>query len=132
MKETIDRLRADGLERIKAASTEADVESIRVALLGRKGEITSLLRGLKDVDAADRPAMGAELNLLKVDLTAALDSRQDEIGGGSSSVAMVGDLTLPGVPPTSGGTNHPLLSVLESICDIFYGMGFTRDDGPEV
>jgi phenylalanyl-tRNA synthetase alpha chain len=132
MKETIDRLRADGLERIKAAGTEADIESIRVALLGRKGEITSLLRGLKDVDAADRPAMGAELNLLKVDLTAALDSRQGEIGGGSSAGGMVGDLTLPGVPPTSVGTNHPLLSVMESICDIFYGMGFTRDDGPEV
>ncbi len=132
MKETIDRLRSEGLERIKAAGNESDVEAIRVTLLGRKGEITTLLRGLKDVDPADRPAMGAELNLLKVDLTALLDSRLGELGGGGSTAAMVGDLTLPGVPPTPGGTNHPLLSVMESICDIFYGMGFTRDDGPEV
>ncbi len=132
MKETIDRLRSEGLERIKAAESDSDIEAIRVALLGRKGEITALLRGLKDVDPADRPAMGAELNLLKVDLTALLDSRQCVLRGGGSATNMVGDLTLPGVPPTSGGTNHPLLSVLDSICDIFYGMGFTRDDGPEV
>jgi phenylalanyl-tRNA synthetase alpha chain len=133
MKDTIDRLRSEGSERIKAAGSESEVEAVRVALLGRKGEITSLLRGLKDVAAAERPAMGAELNRLKVDLGELLDSRQAEIGGtGGSASSLVGDLTLPGVPPASAGTNHPLLTVLESICDIFYGMGFSRDDGPEV
>ncbi len=132
MKETIDRLRSEGSERIKAAGNPSDVETVRVALLGRKGEITSLLRGLKDVDEAERPAMGAELNRLKVDLTALLDARLVEIGGGVSAEKMSVDLTLPGVPPAAVGTNHPLLTVMESICDIFYGMGFTRDDGPEV
>ena len=132
MKETIDRLRSEGSERIKAAGNQSDVEAVRVALLGRKGEITSLLRGLKDVDEAERPAMGAELNRLKVDLTALLDARQVEIGGGVSTEKMSVDLTLPGIPPAAVGTNHPLLTVMESICDIFYGMGFTRDDGPEV
>ena len=132
MKETIDRLRSEGSERIKAAGNPSDIEAVRVALLGRKGEITSLLRGLKDVDEAERPAMGAELNRLKVDLAALLDARQVETGGGVSAEKMTVDLTLPGVPPAAVGTNHPLLTVMESICDIFYGMGFTRDDGPEV
>ena len=133
MKETIERLRSEGIERIKAATTEAEIETARVAFLGRKGEITSLLRGLKDVDAAERPAVGAELNRLKQDLAELLDRRQDEIQAGSGQTAgPLGDLSLPGVPPAATGTNHPLLTVMESICDIFYGMGFTRDEGPEV
>jgi phenylalanyl-tRNA synthetase alpha chain len=132
MKETIDRLRSEGLARIGAASDEKEIETVRVALLGRKGEVTGLLRGLKDADPAERPALGAELNRLKVDLGAALDARAGEIGGGKSEGALGADLTLPGTPPVAVGTNHPLLTVMEAICDIFYGMGFSRDDGPEV
>ena len=133
MKETIDQLRSDGIERIKAAGSQSEIENVRVALLGRKGEITSLLRGLKDVESGERPALGAELNRLKQDLGELLDLRQKEIGGRADVAPVaIGDLTLPGVPPASAGTTHPLTTVLESICDIFYGMGFSRDDGPEV
>jgi phenylalanyl-tRNA synthetase alpha chain len=132
MKETIVRLRSEGSARIRAAGSPDEIEAIRVALLGRKGEITSLLRGLKDVGPADRPALGADLNLLKVDLTALLDARLAALGGDRRADALAGDLTLPGVAPAPSGSNHPLLSVMEAICDIFYGMGFSRDDGPEV
>ncbi len=132
MKETIDRLRSEGAERIKAVGNAAEVEAVRVALLGRKGEVTLLLRGLKDVPAEDRPAMGAELNRLKVDLSGLLDSRETELAGAGTATVAEYDLTLPGTMPTTVGTNHPLVSVLESISDIFYGMGFTRGDGPEV
>ncbi len=132
MKETIDRLRSDGGERIAAADTPAGIEALRVALLGRKGEVTLLLRGLKDVPADERPAMGAALNRLKVELGELLDARQQELAGGASGEAVEMDLTLPGTPPCPVGTNHPLVSVLESICDIFYGMGFSRGEGPEV
>ena len=133
MKETIERLRSEGAQRISAAGNEAEVDTIRVALLGRKGEITGLLRNLKDVAPEERPRMGAELNKLKGELNDLLTARQAELGG--DTVAGEGpawDLTLPGVPPTGPGTIHPLVSVLESVCDIFYGMGFTRGDGPEV
>jgi len=132
MKETIDRLRAEGQERIKATGSVTELESVRVALLGRKGEITSLLRGLKDADPDQRPALGAELNRLKEDLASWLDGREQELKGDAAPASLVGDLTLPGVPPAAAGTSHPLLTVMESICDIFYGMGFSRDDGPEV
>ncbi|MBU8870320.1 MAG: phenylalanine--tRNA ligase subunit alpha [Gemmatimonadales bacterium] len=133
MKETINRLRSQGAVLIEAADTPALVEAARVSLLGRKGEITSLLRGLKDVDPQDRPALGADLNLLKTELAALLDERSSAlaVGQGSSSGVEL-DLSLPGKPPVGTGTTHPLLSVMESVCDIFYGMGFTRSDGPEV
>ncbi len=132
MKETIDRLRLDGTGRISSVKTEAELEALRTALLGRKGEVTGLLRGLKDVEQADRPKMGAELNRLKVELGALLDTRQLELGGQGQEAGPALDLTLPGNPPTGAGTNHPLLSVLDSVCDIFYGMGFGRGEGPEV
>jgi phenylalanyl-tRNA synthetase alpha chain len=133
MKETIDRLRSEGSERIKAAGTDAEIEAVRVALLGRKGEITTLLRGLKDADPEQRPALGAELNRLKQDLAQWLEIRQDEVDGNKGGpTGLIGDLTLPGVPSSPEGSNHPLVTVLESICDIFYGMGFSRGEGPEV
>ncbi len=132
MKDTIDRLRIDGAERIASAKNETEIETLRTALLGRKGEVTSLLRGLKDVADADRPKMGAELNKLKVELGALFDTRLADLAGEGQADGPALDLTLPGTPPTGAGTNHPLLSVLESVCDIFYGMGFSRGEGPEV
>jgi phenylalanyl-tRNA synthetase alpha chain len=132
MKVTIERLRSEGAKRIAAAATEAEVESVRVALLGRKGELTGLLRNLKDVSAEERPAMGAELNRLKNELNGLLTARQAELKQGTAGQGPDWDLTLPGKPPAAVGTVHPLVSVLESICDIFYGMGFSRGEGPEV
>ncbi len=132
MKETIERLRREGALRIGAARTEAEIEAVRVALLGRKGEVTGLLRNLKDVSPQERPAMGAELNRLKTELNSLLADRHQKLAAGESQEKPDWDLTLPGRRPAPVGTIHPLVSVLESVCDIFYGMGFSRGDGPEV
>ncbi|MCP4571288.1 MAG: phenylalanine--tRNA ligase subunit alpha [bacterium] len=132
MKETIERLRSSGIARIEAASHAADLEEVRVALLGRKGEVTGLLRGLKDLDSAERPAAGAELNRLKLELDAGLTARAAQLADSGPVAGPGWDLTLPGELPAGEGSNHPLITVLEEICDIFYGMGFRRGDGPEV
>ena len=132
MDEHIARLRSEGLGRIAAAGGAEDVEAARVALLGRKGEVTLLLRGLKDASAADRPRLGAALNQLKGDLSTALEARTAELQGARIADGGLGDLTLPGAAPVGLGTAHPLVTVLEEICDIFYGMGYTRGDGPDV
>jgi phenylalanyl-tRNA synthetase alpha chain len=131
MQEAIDRLRAEGLSRIERAESPDSLETARVELLGRKGDVTALLRGLKDVPAEDRPAAGAALNRLKEELTTALEERAAALADGAAPTVDL-DLTLPGRAPVSLGTVHPLLSVLEEICDIFYGMGYDRGEGPEV
>jgi phenylalanyl-tRNA synthetase alpha chain len=131
MHEAIARLRAEGLARIDQAATSEAMEAVRLALLGRKGELTQLLRGLADLDPAQRPAVGAALNELKLEFGAALGRRQSELAEHHTAAAVC-DLTLPGLPPVVLGTAHPLPSVLEEICDIFYGMGYDRDEGPEV
>ena len=132
MKDTIERLLKTGGERIAAASDTGELEAVRVALLGRKGELTSLLRALKDVDEQERPRWGAELNRLKGALTAQLEERLAVMADASRITAAEWDLTLPGILPGGEGSTHPLTTVLEGICDIFYGMGFERGDGPEV
>ena len=132
MQETIERLRTEALAAIHAAADDAALEAVRVGVLGRKGSLTGLLRGLKDLDAEARREAGAALNAAKDELTAALETRQAAIGSSRPVVSTGYDLTLPGRAPAPTGSRHPLLTVLESICDIFHGMGFSRDDGPEV
>jgi phenylalanyl-tRNA synthetase alpha chain len=132
MKELIDRLRSEALAAIHAADGDAALEAVRVAVLGRKGSLTGLLRGLKDLEGDARRDAGAALNALKDDLTVALDARLADLGGVRPIATQTYDLTLPGRAPAPLGSRHPLLTVLEGICDIFYGMGFRRDDGPEV
>ena len=132
MQETIERLRTEALAAIHAAADDAALEAVRVGVLGRKGSQTGLLRGLKDLDAEARREAGAALNAAKDELTAALETRQAAIGSSRPVVSSGYDLTLPGRAPAPTGSRHPLLTVLESICDIFHGMGFSRDDGPEV
>jgi len=131
MQEAIDRLRAAGRARIEQAASADELAAARISLLGRKGEGTALLRGLKEADPALRPALGAALNQLKQELTAALARREASLGAVPSRRAAI-DLTLPGQLPVELGTAHPLITVLEEICDIFYGMGYDRREGPEV
>jgi phenylalanyl-tRNA synthetase alpha chain len=131
MFDDIARLRRDGLAAVAAAATAEALEAVRVGLLGRKGELTRLLRGLKDAAEDVRPQLGAALNELKQELGAALEARERELAAQRTGPE-VRDLTLPGRPPAVLGTAHPLLSVLEEICDIFYGLGYDRGEGPEV
>ncbi len=133
MQETIERLRDEGRGMIAAAAAEAELEAARVSLLGRKGRLTQLLRGLGQAPPERRPALGAELNRLKQELEAAIEARGRELaaaGAGDRGPAL--DLTLPGRPPIRPGALHPLRTVIEEICDIFHGLGFEVLEGPDV
>lgn len=132
MQEAIDRLRAAGLAAVSGAADLDALEATRVRLLGRKGELTLLLRGLKDLEDDVRARHGAALNELKNELRTAYLARAAALRRPGTPVPAVRDLTLPGIAPAVLGTMHPLLYVLEEICDIFFGMGFDRSDGPEV
>jgi len=132
MHDRLTGLRQEALEQIERAAGPQELESVRVALLGRKGRLTQQLRALKDVDPAARPALGAALNEVKQELTGRLAERERELAAGGVAPAGDLDLTLPGRPRTELGTLHPVLTVLEEICDIFYGMGYDRGEGPDV
>ncbi len=133
MQDNIARLREEGRTLIDAAGSEEAVEAARVALFGRKGSLTLQLRALKDAPADERPALGAALNELKQELGGMLEARRTVLLGAADALVGEGsDLTLPGLPLVRPAALHPLESVVDQLCEIFHGMGFTREEGPDV
>jgi len=129
----LDGLRREGLAHIEQAGNLEELARARAELLGRKGRLTTELRGLKDVSAEERPALGAGLNTLREELEAAFEARKDQLTAAADAAVIAGaDLTLPAVAPVRPGGLHPLPSIIEEICDIFRGLGFSRADGPDV
>jgi phenylalanyl-tRNA synthetase alpha chain len=129
----IDRIRAlaaEGERSFLAAPTEAALEDARVRLIGRKSELTQILRGLKDLPPTERVSVGAEANRARERLLESHAEALARIKRGRPSASAV-DPTLPG-RVASLGRPHVLASVLREIEDIFRGMGFAVAEGPDV
>jgi phenylalanyl-tRNA synthetase alpha chain len=120
-----------GLADIASAPDAAGLDELRVHYLGRKGVLTGLLRGLGAMDPSQRPAAGQALNVAKEELKTAIDARQTELAHQSDAIALDLDRSLPG-RDLRAGSLHPIPQVVDEICDIFHGMGYTRMAGPEV
>ncbi|MBF0157319.1 MAG: phenylalanine--tRNA ligase subunit alpha [Magnetococcales bacterium] len=116
-----------------AASVEA-VEQLRVAALGRKGELTRILRGLGQVEAAERPALGELANRLKESFSQALGERlgvlQKEALAARLEAERI-DVTLPGRERSVGGM-HPITRAMGEITEVFTALGFATASGPEI
>jgi phenylalanyl-tRNA synthetase alpha chain len=123
-------LEAEGGQAIEAAPDAAALEQLRVELLGRKGRLTGILRGLGQMSPEERPRIGAEANRVKEALAARLEAREESFRSGDEGGEAV-DLTLPGRARWRGGV-HPVTIVVDEICEIFRDLGFTRGRGPEV
>lgn len=124
------RVQAD----IDACATIAQIESIRIAVLGKKGELTAALRSMKDVPEAERPAFGKRVNEIRDLLTAALENKLAELGKIETQARLCAealDITLPGKKQRMGGL-HPLTRVYYEVREIFVSMGFVVEDGPEI
>jgi phenylalanyl-tRNA synthetase alpha chain len=126
----LQELESEGRGAIERANSPEELERLRVELLGRKGRLTGVLRGLGQLDPGERPRVGAEANRVKEALTERLDARLAEAAPAGPEGPAV-DLTLPGRARWRGGI-HPVTRVVEEICDIFRDLGFTRVRGPEV
>ncbi len=108
----------------------AGLAGFETRYLGRKGELTLLLRDLKDFLMEDRKVLGALGNALKAELSAALDARKAETGAGPAGLSKFQfDLTLAGYP-FSRGSLHPLTVVADKMCDGFQKLGFSIAEGP--
>src|SRR5690606_38957092 len=130
LEEQLARLEAEGTAAIDGAEDADQLERLRLELLGRKGRLTGILRGLGQLPGDARPRIGAEANRIKQALTERIDARQSALGGAAESSAAE-DLTLPGRARWRGG-KHPVTLVVDEICEIFRDLGFARVRGPEV
>ncbi len=127
-------LREEALAALSKAASLAELEEARVAFLGRKGKLTSLLQGIKDLPPQDRRRAGMMANRLKGWLEQAIDEREKELRRMELEAGLRGerlDVTLPGRHVTYG-SRHLISSIIEEIEDIFIAMGYRVAEGPEV
>ena len=121
-------------EAMAAADTMQQLEAIRVEMLGKKGELTAVLRSMKDFSPEERPMVGAKVNEARERLTAIWEEKKTELAGDEQNKRLEEeriDVTEPGrVQPI--GKLHPLTQTMMEIRDIFVGMGFEIKEGPEI
>lgn len=134
MKELMQKLRDSSIKAIVDCDSAETLESLRVRYLGKKGELTAILRQMGGLSAQERPVMGQLANQLRGDIEAAIERRRAELSAALLEKKLEQealDVTLPGEKRRLGH-KHPMYNVLDQIKDIFVGMGFEIVDGPEV
>ena len=134
MKETLEQIRREALAALSETKTAADLEALRVRYLGKKGELTALLKQMGRLSAEERPVMGPLANEVREALTEALARQQTVLEAAALHARLEAetlDVTIPG-KPVEVGHKHPMYTVLDEIKDIFIGMGFDILDGPEI
>lgn len=132
MKETLQKIKEEALAALSAA--DADIEALRIRYLGKKGELTAVLRGMGKLSPEERPVMGQLANEVRAQIEEQLTKRVGEL----KVAAMEGrlrreklDVTVPGEKVYMGHL-HPLTKMRRELEDIFSGMGFSIAEGPEV
>ena len=134
LQEQLEELKSQTLAKIDAAGELSAVETIRVETLGKKGPITEVLRGMRDLSAEERPKVGAFANEIRDLLTQAVEERKaalTELALEKQLAAETLDVTLPG-KQVSQGTRHVLTQIMEEIEDTFVGMGYQIVEGTEI
>ena len=134
MNDSLEALQGEVLDRIQQSASEAEIEQLRVEVLGRSGRLTLLLRGLKDLPAGERPRVGEQLNQLRREIEGRLNERLVSVKAEAKARALKEqkvDITLPGSRLERGGS-HPLTLVTDEIIDIFHGLGFEIARGPDI
>ncbi len=129
--ESLEKLRRQALEEIKKAPDEKALEAARIKFLGRKGELTKVLKSIAKLPPELKPVIGRLANQIKKELEAALSKAQQELKRRAEERLPGLDLTLPGRPYPLG-KKHPITQVMDEICEIFLRMGFSVATGPEV
>lgn len=134
MEERIERLRTEALAAIRAAKSLAELDAVRVKYLGKKGAFTAILRGMGNVSKEERPTIGKIVNIAKAKVEAAIEKQNGALKADALKARLASekiDVTLPGRVNTLGHL-HPLTQTLERIKDIFFRMGFSVEEGPEI
>ncbi len=134
MKEKIEAIRQAAANALGSASTQEELEALRVKYLGKKGELTGLLKQLGSVAPEERPKIGQIVNKAKQDLEEAIANHRAIISRAAAEKKLALeaiDITMP-AKQKKVGVLHPLNRVLEQMIDIFKSMGFDVVDGPEV
>lgn len=128
----LDQIQSEGLAELARLQDETGLENFRVAFLGRKGRLTAIAAGMRDVPPDQKAAVGAKLNEVRAALAGGIDEKQAALQAAKDAAAVQGvDLTLPG-RATPSGALHPLTRLRDRAVQALRRMGFALADGPEI
>ncbi|MBO4884218.1 MAG: phenylalanine--tRNA ligase subunit alpha, partial [Clostridia bacterium] len=134
MQDQLKSIREHVTEELKTIQDSGALEQLRVRVLGKKGELTAILRGMGKLPAEERPKMGQIVNETREKLEQAIDEAASAIRAREKEYRLKKetiDVTLPGATRAAGSL-HPMNIVLNDLLDIFTGMGFEAVEGPEI
>ena len=134
MQEQLLSLQEVALNEIKDASSIEAVENLRVKYLGKKGELTAILKEMGKLSKEERPVIGQVANTVRESIEGAITSKKEEakaIEKAKKLAEEVIDVTMP-AKPVKVGKKHPISQIIDEVSDIFMGMGFSIAEGPEV
>jgi phenylalanyl-tRNA synthetase alpha chain len=135
MVEQIEQIRREAEEAIAAAGSSSELEQLRIRYLGRKAELTGILRGIAELPADQRGAVGQAGNKARAALEAMLEGRAAELDSAEVDTRLAEDrvdVTLPGAPPAPAASRNLLQRTQREIEDVFVGLGYQVMEGPEV
>jgi phenylalanyl-tRNA synthetase alpha chain len=135
IRERVEELRREGEAAIAASSDAASLEELRVGYLGRKAELTAILRGIGELPADQRGPVGSAANEARRALERVLEARRAELEAGELEQGLrrdAVDVTLPGSPAAPVGSRNLLLRTVRELEDVFVGLGYRVLEGPEV
>lgn len=134
MREKLEQLKSEALAAVAAAADEKAIDEVRIKYLGKKGELTAILKQMGGLAPEERPIMGQLVNKAKSELEQAIADASESFRAKAAEEKLKSeaiDITMPSKPAAKGGL-HPLNVVLNDMIDIFQSMGFDVVDGPEV
>ena len=134
MKEQLEIIRREALAAMDEAADSQALEALRVKYLGKKGELTAVLKQMGKLSPEERPVMGQVANAVRADIEEKLEAVKAKLAAKALEARLLAeavDVTIPGVP-VAHGHKHPMSIVLDETKDIFVEMGFEVVEGPEV
>ncbi len=134
MKEQLNQILSQALGQVSSVTSQQKLEAARVKFLGKKGELTGILRGMGKLSAEERPVIGQLANEVRAQIEQAIEKAQQDMAQRLIAAKLEKeqiDVTMPGQKVLLG-KQHPLNTVLHELYDIFTGMGFSIAEGPEV
>ena len=134
MKDKLHEIAEHARSTLRAAPDSAALKAAELRFLGKKGDLTALLRGLGALPREERPAFGKLVNEVKAELEALLTERRQALQGEALEAALSGDDFDPSEPGQARplGTLHPITQITQELVDVFKGLGFACVDGPEI
>ena len=134
MKKQLLNLKEAALQDIKATSAMEELDSTRVKYLGKKGELTKLLKGMGKLSSEERPVVGKIANEVREAIETSINDKRADLKKAEREAKLqseVIDVTMPG-KTFNVGKKHPITQIIDEVSEIFMGIGFSVVEGPEV